>query len=92
MKIKVTQDHIDFNKSPYVKHSPIKQALIDAGFYNIIVHTNRFSLGNVTIGLPPRVKTFMRNFDAGSTVQPFEFEFDYKNPMNLWDRIKASFL
>ena len=91
MKIKITQDHITNGKRLNGESCPIALALIDAGFCNIDVRVGRVFLGSAIIPLPTVARAFMGQFDRGYTVIPFEFEFDYKNPLSVWARIKLGF-
>lgn len=84
MKIKVTEKHIGEGLAGNAKHCPIALAGLEAieGATRVRVG---FSTMNVQIkgsdrqkflDLPYEAKTFVRRFDNGDPVKPFEFEIE----------------
>lgn len=78
MKIKVTQKHIDNGFKNNCWRCPIalaiEEQLINKSF-TVASSTIRIQ-GNV-INLPYEACNFIRKFDNGLPVEPFEFELDY---------------
>lgn len=82
MKVSVRQRHIAFSPPQHPELCPIARALMDLGWTNISV-----GAFNVTMQmpnskqwylylLPEKARNFIRDFDAGQPVEPFEFEMN----------------
>ena len=82
MVIQVTQEHIDTAfalKNTIAKRSmscPVALALIDHNIPHSGVSSSGFS-GRIVYYFDPRVSNFIREFDEGIEVRPFEFKLDY---------------
>lgn len=76
MKIKVTQEHIDRGTKKACSTCPVALALREATGMECEVSTTIAFLPNNDNGIPLPIdaKDFIRRFDAGTLVQPFEFE------------------
>ncbi|AXH46555.1 hypothetical protein SEA_ROBINSPARKLES_110 [Gordonia phage RobinSparkles] len=80
MKVTVTQEHIDKGKPWEICNCPIALALKEKGFANVEVSTLAISVGKNNQALlnhysvPSIAKQFIKAFDDGQTVEPFEFE------------------
>lgn len=85
--IKVTQDLIDSGVRLSSVSCPIAKALRLAGYECTVTQTdvsfylhkhseNRYA----TSQLPAMARLFVRNFDDGNPVNPFEFELEVFNP------------
>jgi hypothetical protein len=82
MKISVTQKHIDSGRQQNCFLCPIAKAITEAvaGKLHIIVQPNRVEFKGMewgggwrTIELPNSAKEFIKKFDAGKVVEPFDF-------------------
>lgn len=83
MKITVTQQHIDKGVRGSCSSDPISLALQDAGFKNPWAGTDRITASGFgpfrryySLETPPALLAFMRDFDTGKEVLPFEFELE----------------
>ena len=83
-KIKVTQGHINKGEPHAACYCPIALAMIDMGFEDIEVVSNRASgeLDGSYYGtdLPVEAQIFVVSFDENPTsafIKPFEFEVDF---------------
>lgn len=79
MKVSVTQKHIDQGVKGSTTHDPVALAMKDAGAIRVWVSpvylgwtdANRKTY---SVPTPDEVLRFMKVFDNGAYVQPFEFE------------------
>ena len=78
MKIQVTQNDIDNGRSDNCKYCPVALAInrIFPGFVAVRSLTITVGEDKFPIGIP--VWKFVRKFDTGCAVQPFEFELPEK--------------
>ena len=78
MNIEVFQEDIE-SGFPRDQHScPIAKALVRTGFEDVTVQ-KQFVWGNLDGGfyefrLPRRARRFIKRFDGGKTVKPFQFK------------------
>ena len=80
MKISVMQHHIDNGRRASCNSDPIALALKEAGFYQPWVGPNhiawRREFKDHSVETPEDVLGFMKKFDNGQLVEPFEFELE----------------
>ena len=81
MKIQVTREHIDKGIKGHACKCPVALALHAAGFKDAMVWYTRICLEYTPPPYTPRNLTdslvkFLRTFDKGQTVEPFEFDTD----------------
>ncbi|MBY0277920.1 hypothetical protein K2Z84_21510 [Candidatus Binatia bacterium] len=82
MKVRVTQEHIVAGKARSPGSCPIALALVGArpdrkwlvGERNVTVYENHAPIAEVL--LPRAASNFVREFDLGVPVEPFEFELE----------------
>ena len=78
--IQVTQSCIDRGLSGIPDKCPVALALIEAGHVKITVGARTLSIGATNPStmrlLSNEARLFIEDFDAGNTVEPFEFDFD----------------
>lgn len=79
IKVKVTQSHIDKGARGSCWKCPIALALIEATnltwrVYDATAYYYRKNGAEIQIMLPFEVSRFVKNFDKGEIVKPFEFE------------------
>ncbi len=85
MKIKITQEHIDSADRALANFTPVCMAC-KAVWPLARAHTvlGDLYLDGIAIKLPAVVDVFLRDYDEGQLVKPFEF----KIKVPLWLRIK----
>ena len=77
MKISVTQQHIDRGVKGSATSDPIALALLDAGWEKAYAGASTLKDKNrYAFTTPPEVYRFMRDFDTGRRVEPFDFELE----------------
>lgn len=82
MRIQVTQYHIDKGVPEDDRRCPVALAIQDAGLPDVRVGQNRDTIevyGNMYAGTSPypgAVADFVRAFEHGEPVEPFEFQLD----------------
>ena len=87
-RIKVTQEHIDLGKPGICDHCPIALAvreMCDSPSLHVDVSPRAMEIWEVEhpeapllLGfLPEEAVRFVREFDLGYTVDPFEFDIDF---------------
>jgi hypothetical protein len=78
MRIRVTEDHIRKGIAGYCSVCPLALACEDAGLVRPMVRVVVVRFGpdenRQSIRLPAVAKKFIRNFDRGYVVHPFEFD------------------
>lgn len=81
LHVSVTQAHIDAGVSKSECRCPIALALTDAGCTGVEVgnFTVGFKYGtqHVDVDIPQLVERFVRDFDFGRQVFPFEFDLEF---------------
>lgn len=79
MKIIVTQEHINMGTRNTCYYCPIALATKTAGVPCVVFETylRRFN-EEKTYELPSKVKNFIRAYDAGKDVKPFEFNLNFR--------------
>lgn len=77
MKIKVTQEHIDKGAIGDCSLCPIALALKENGFNDFLVDSSAIFNKEHTLymHLPFELIMWIKNFDKGKQVEPFEFDF-----------------
>jgi hypothetical protein len=80
MKIQVIEKHITDGKRGSCTHDPVALSLLDAGFQKPWVSPGylawRFENKDYFQAIPENVLEFMKQFDNGQLVYPFDFEVD----------------
>lgn len=80
MIIKVQWNHIDLGIVGEATHCPIAAAMEDAGLRHALAGASllmwRDHRGGRRVKHPKEVRGFIRRFDAGEPVEPFEFELE----------------
>lgn len=78
MIIRVEQRHIDAGSRSNCSGCPIALALTEAIKKAVRVFRYNFAIEKrpIPVMLPAVATTFIKNFDAGRSVKPFEFEFE----------------
>lgn len=76
MIIRVTQQNIDNGVRQQYDACPVALALRDATAREWQVTKNyaQYALGSLILALPETARDFIRSFDAGREVRPFEFD------------------
>ena len=76
MKIKVKSSHIKNESILKCSSCPLALALYEYGFINVTVLATKFvhSFLYISVYLPTEAIEFIRSFDGGQVVKPFEFE------------------
>ena len=72
----ITNIHIQHGCPSQYGSCPIAMALNESGFINVKVLSTKFTHFSpyTVIDLPPVVIDFIKSFDNGQVVKPFEFE------------------
>lgn len=85
MKVQVTQSHIDKGVQASCYNCPISQSLLENNkeLNEVIVKQGSVEMywkndGYSFYHLPESAMNFIRDFDAGEKVNPFEFELNIK--------------
>ncbi len=80
MKITVTADHIAKGERGCICKCPIALAMKSLGYKNPWVECNKIywdvGWNSYKKEMPPSAKEFIKAFDIGLPVEPFEFEFE----------------
>ena len=83
MKISITQDHIDRGIRFNCSRCPAALAIIEATGREVEVsiswvwlHEKKYERAARRIRISPEVSQFMREFDVGLPVLPFDFELE----------------
>ena len=76
MKIKVTNSHIQHGSPLLCGSCPIALALTEYGFIYVNVSKTKLIHGfpYITVDLPLEAIEFIKSFDSGQVVKPFEFK------------------
>lgn len=83
MKISVTQDDIDKGSRQCGYACPVAKAIMRAlNTIYVFVNYRTIRINTLECGLPNGVADFIRLFDGGQPVQPFEFELGGANEQN----------
>jgi hypothetical protein len=79
MKIVVAQEHIDKGRTGSCSKCPIALAAHDIGLLDAMVTENGLYAYTPYRGgkLSPKASLFVKKFDLGKKVLPFEFEFEF---------------
>ena len=78
MKIKVTKEHIDKGRKKSALSCPIALAIGDKYGLDASVGPESCVIGYTICDLPKSVKKFIKLFDNGYSVEPFEFNINLK--------------
>ena len=82
MKIQVTRQHINSGLVGSCTSDPVALALLDAGFIGPWVSPSGIRFTDEEFGyrhevpVPDEVLEFMKQFDNGGFIEPFEFEME----------------
>ena len=77
MRVQVTQDHIDNGCRGLMGSCPIALAVRElTGANNVLVLDCGVIADGRDSGIPREAREFVRRFDNGEKVQPFDFEID----------------
>lgn len=76
--VKVTQEHIDNGGLRNCRACPVALALIDAGYSEVAVSADGLYISDSfgRLEVPPAVAKFIKAFDSGYQVWPFEFALE----------------
>ena len=74
MKIHVTEDHIRCGTRLQGDCCPVARAITEAGLKNVHVTYSGIWIDGDEKPIPPSVSEFVRLFDKGIPVEPFEFD------------------
>ncbi len=81
MKITVTAEHIAKGKIKACRECPvalaIRECFPDTEDFYIVVGNTFVNIHRKEYILPEEVSMYIRAFDAGKSILPFEFELDY---------------
>lgn len=76
LHVKVLPKHIDNGWPFYSDGCPVHLALLEVGIKADVRETRILIDGKVRVMTPKEVKEFIRRFDCGEDVCPFEFDLD----------------
>ncbi len=88
MKIKVTYEHIAKGQPKSGSKCPIACAITEATGKYVSVGFGGAWIHDRHVAIPAIAEYFIKTFDEDpSTATPFEFEFDYPEPVKLSDAV-----